>query len=138
MYGEDLASIHDQGYSSGAERTESFIVQMLRSKDVRQGHIFAAGCGSGHSTAVFSKADYNVLLPGNGPPCESPGASCHIHDRLVLDEHKDTVGCDRGDRRGFQLPPVSPGPAGHDASVIRGTPSRWMVDVRCPNTSTPW
>lgn len=67
MYGEDLAYIHDQGYSSGAERAASFIVQMLQSHDFRRRHILDVGCGSGHSTAVFAKAGYNVVGMDRSP-----------------------------------------------------------------------
>lgn len=67
MYGEDLAYIHDQGYSAQAEQAASFIVRMLQSNGLRHGHILDLGCGSGHSTAVFSKAGYDVVGVDRSP-----------------------------------------------------------------------
>lgn len=67
MYGEDLAYIHDQGYSAQAEQAASFIVRMLQSKGLRHGHILDLGCGNGYSTAVFDKAGYDVIGMDRSP-----------------------------------------------------------------------
>lgn len=67
MYGEDLAHTHDQGYSSAAKEAASFIVRMLRSNSIRHGRILDAGCGSGHSTAVFAKSGYAVVGMDRSP-----------------------------------------------------------------------
>jgi 2-polyprenyl-3-methyl-5-hydroxy-6-metoxy-1,4-benzoquinol methylase len=61
MYREDLAYIHDQGYSADAGRAATMIVQALRARHLRHGRLLDLGCGSGHSTAVFIQAGYDVL-----------------------------------------------------------------------------
>lgn len=43
MYAADLAYVHDPGYSSGAKRVASFIVQILQSNDLRRGHLLDLG-----------------------------------------------------------------------------------------------
>ena len=61
MYCEDLAYIHDQGYSTGATHAATVIVQILRAQHLRRGCLLDLGCGSGHSTGVFIRAGYDVL-----------------------------------------------------------------------------
>lgn len=61
MYREDLAYIHDQGYSAGAAQAATAIVKMLRAKRLPHGRLLDLGCGSGHSTEVFLQAGYDVL-----------------------------------------------------------------------------
>lgn len=67
MYGEDLAYIHDQGYSLEAEQAASYIIGLLRSNGFKRGHILDIGCGSGRSTAVFAKAGYDVVGMDRSP-----------------------------------------------------------------------
>lgn len=49
MYAADLAYVHDPGYSSGAKRVASFIVQILQSNDLRRGHLLDLGLPPCHS-----------------------------------------------------------------------------------------
>ncbi|OQW37572.1 MAG: hypothetical protein A4E19_12895 [Nitrospira sp. SG-bin1] len=59
MYCEDLAYIHDRGYSDGAARAATWIVHMLRTKHRSGGRLLDLGCVG--ATAVFSRAGYETL-----------------------------------------------------------------------------
>lgn len=61
MYREDLAYIHDQGYAQASERAARFIIRLLRANGVCRKRLLELGCGSGHSTALFIQAGYEVL-----------------------------------------------------------------------------
>lgn len=60
-YGDDLAYIHDQGYSSDAVCAARCLVALLRKRALRNGTLLDLGCGSGHSTEFLATSGYEVL-----------------------------------------------------------------------------
>lgn len=60
-YREDLAYIHDIGYSDHALKSASGILDILQSHKILAGLIVDLGCGSGLSAQEFIKANYRVL-----------------------------------------------------------------------------
>ncbi|MBE9068147.1 methyltransferase domain-containing protein [Leptolyngbya cf. ectocarpi LEGE 11479] len=60
-YKEDLAYIHDVGYSDYACQTTAGILSILRQNKINDGLIVDLGCGSGLSALEFVKAGYRVL-----------------------------------------------------------------------------
>ncbi|HEY9879907.1 MAG TPA: class I SAM-dependent methyltransferase [Leptolyngbyaceae cyanobacterium] len=60
-YKEDLAYIHDIGFSSYALKSAPTILAMLAQQSVKDGLIVDLGCGSGLSAGEFTKAGYSVL-----------------------------------------------------------------------------
>lgn len=92
MYGEDLAYIHEQGYSSEARQAASFILRLLRSAGIRDGHLVDFGCGSGHSSAVFARAGYTVIGIDRSSPMvclakqQAPDATFMVGSFLILSD----------------------------------------------------
>ena len=60
-YKEDLAFIHDVGFSDWALKSAPGILEILNRSQIREGLIVDLGCGSGLSAQEFTKADYKVL-----------------------------------------------------------------------------
>lgn len=60
-YKEDLAYIHDVGFSEYALKSAPGILAILAQHQIRQGLIVDLGCGSGLSAQEFMKAHYRVL-----------------------------------------------------------------------------
>ncbi|BAY20845.1 hypothetical protein NIES2100_05890 [Calothrix sp. NIES-2100] len=60
-YKEDLAFIHDVGYSDYALKSAPGILEILAENNIREGLIVDLGCGSGLSAQEFTKAGYHVL-----------------------------------------------------------------------------
>ena len=60
-YAEDLAYIHDSGYSEYAIKSTPGIVQILQEHHLERGLIVELGCGSGWSAKALTEAGYEVL-----------------------------------------------------------------------------
>ncbi|MDJ1183167.1 class I SAM-dependent methyltransferase [Roseofilum sp. BLCC_M143] len=60
-YAEDLAYIHDAGYSEYAIRSTPGILQILQNHHLDRGLIVELGCGGGWSAKVLTEAGYQVL-----------------------------------------------------------------------------
>lgn len=60
-YKEDLAYIHDVGYSDYALKSAPGILDILVQNNIRKGLVIDLGCGSGLSALEFTKAGYRVL-----------------------------------------------------------------------------
>ncbi|ARV63244.1 SAM-dependent methyltransferase [Nostocales cyanobacterium HT-58-2] len=60
-YKEDLAFIHDAGFSDWALKSVPGILEILNRSQIQEGLIVELGCGSGLSAQEFTKADYKVL-----------------------------------------------------------------------------
>ncbi|MEC4893667.1 MAG: class I SAM-dependent methyltransferase [Oscillatoria sp. PMC 1051.18] len=60
-YKEDLAYIHDVGFSDYAVKSASGILEILAENKIRSGLIVDLGCGSGLSAQKFIQAGYRVL-----------------------------------------------------------------------------
>ncbi len=60
-YKEDLAYIHDVGYSDYALKSAPGILGILIQNNVHAGLVVDLGCGSGLSALEFTKAHYRVL-----------------------------------------------------------------------------
>lgn len=60
-YKEDLAYIHDVGFSDYALKSAAGILEILAGNQIWEGLIVDLGCGSGLSAQKFSKAGYRVL-----------------------------------------------------------------------------
>lgn len=60
-YKEDLAYIHDVGYSDYALKSASGILDILAQNHIREGLIVELGCGSGLLALELIKAYYRVL-----------------------------------------------------------------------------
>ncbi len=60
-YKEDLAYIHDVGFSDYALKSFPGILEILEQNEIRQGLVVDLGCGSGLSAQEFVKAHYRVF-----------------------------------------------------------------------------
>jgi SAM-dependent methyltransferase len=60
-YGEDLAYIHDAGFSHFAQAAAPGLLRILELHGVREGLIVDLGCGSGRWTKDLTGAGYEVL-----------------------------------------------------------------------------
>jgi SAM-dependent methyltransferase len=60
-YKEDLAYIHDTGYSEYVLKSAPGILAILAQNNIRSGLVVDLGCGSGLSVLELIKADYRVL-----------------------------------------------------------------------------
>ena len=60
-YKQDLAFIHDVGFSDWALKSAPGILEILNRSQIREGLIVDLGCGSGLSAQEFRKAHYKVL-----------------------------------------------------------------------------
>lgn len=60
-YKEDLAYIHDVGFSDYALKSAPGIIEILEQNEIREGLIVDLGCGSGLSAQEFVKAGYHVF-----------------------------------------------------------------------------
>ncbi|WP_071882331.1 class I SAM-dependent methyltransferase [Stanieria cyanosphaera] len=60
-YKEDLAYIHDIGYSDYALKSAPEILNLLSQNNIKEGLIVDLDCGSGLSALEFTKAHYRVL-----------------------------------------------------------------------------
>jgi SAM-dependent methyltransferase len=59
-YHDDLAYIHDVGFTDLAERAAEFVIDLLRSRGIADGLILELGCGSGATAARLVAAGYEV------------------------------------------------------------------------------
>jgi SAM-dependent methyltransferase len=60
-YKEDLAYIHDVGYSDYALKSAPGILEILAQNNIREGLVVDLGCGSGLSAVELIEAHYRVL-----------------------------------------------------------------------------
>jgi len=60
-YGEDLAHVHDAGFSDFAERAAPFLLAQLRPLVPEGGRVVDLGCGSGRLAFHLARAGYAVL-----------------------------------------------------------------------------
>lgn len=60
-YKEDLAFIHDVGYSDYALKSASGILEILKQNKINSGLVVDLGCGSGLWANELAKANYQVL-----------------------------------------------------------------------------
>jgi SAM-dependent methyltransferase len=60
-YKEDLAYIHDTGFSNHAIQAATGILEILNQSNIQEGLIVELGCGSGISAQAFINANYQVL-----------------------------------------------------------------------------
>ncbi len=60
-YKEDLAYIHDVGFSDYALKSVPGILEILAQNNIYQGRVVDLGCGSGLSAQEFRKAGYRVF-----------------------------------------------------------------------------
>jgi SAM-dependent methyltransferase len=60
-YKQDLAYIHDVGFSDFALKSALGIIEILQNHNIDKGLIVDLGCGSGLSAQEFVKANYRVL-----------------------------------------------------------------------------
>ncbi|MFB2968731.1 trans-aconitate 2-methyltransferase [Aerosakkonema sp. BLCC-F183] len=60
-YKEDLAFIHDVGFSDYALKSAPGILEILHRSKIGEGLVVDLGCGSGLLTQELAKADYRVL-----------------------------------------------------------------------------
>ncbi|MCC5602295.1 class I SAM-dependent methyltransferase [Nostoc favosum] len=60
-YKDDLAYIHDVGYSNYALKSAPGIIEILHRSEIRDGLVVDLGCGSGLSAQELTKANYRVL-----------------------------------------------------------------------------
>lgn len=60
-YKEDLAYIHDVGFSDYALKSAPGILEILKQNKIQEGLVVDLGCGSGLSAQEFTKAHYRVL-----------------------------------------------------------------------------
>jgi SAM-dependent methyltransferase len=60
-YKEDLAFIHDVGFSDYALKSAPGILEILYQSNIREGLVVDLGCGSGLWAKELTKADYHVL-----------------------------------------------------------------------------
>ncbi len=61
MYAEDLAYIHDRGYSTEAGMAARLVVRLLQRHGITRGLVLDLGCGSGESSREFTRAGFDVL-----------------------------------------------------------------------------
>jgi SAM-dependent methyltransferase len=59
-YGRDLARIHDIGFGFHAESAGPQLLELMRKRGVRSGHVVDLGCGSGIWAAMLCAAGYQV------------------------------------------------------------------------------
>ncbi len=67
-YSEDLAYVHDVGFSAYAVNAGPGLLEILRSKGVREGLVVDLGCGSGIWAARLVAEGYRVLGIDISPP----------------------------------------------------------------------
>ena len=60
-YGEDLAYVHEAGFSELARTAANRVVAELRRRQIVDGVVVDVGCGSGVSAQRFVRAGYDVL-----------------------------------------------------------------------------
>ncbi len=60
-YKEDLAFIHDVGFSDYALKSAPGILKILKQNNIQEGLIVDLGCGSGLSAQEFVRANYQVF-----------------------------------------------------------------------------
>lgn len=60
-YREDLAFIHDVGFSDYALKSAPGILEILKQNNIKEGLVVDLGCGSGLSAQEFVKANYQVF-----------------------------------------------------------------------------
>ena len=60
-YGDDLAFIHDAGFSRFAAAAASLSVEELRRRGIKSGCVVELGCGSGVSSKIFREAGFDVV-----------------------------------------------------------------------------
>jgi len=90
-YSDDLAYIHDVGFSSYAVNAGPGLLEILRSRGVREGLVVDLGCGSGVWAARLLAEGYRVLGVDISPPMirlarrNAPGAEFRVGSLLTCD-----------------------------------------------------
>lgn len=59
-YAEDLAAIHDMGFSDFAERATDEVLRLLAAARIDSGRVIDLGCGAGHTARRLLDAGYEV------------------------------------------------------------------------------
>ncbi len=60
-YGEDLAHIHDEGFSAFVELATTKIVELLADRGMASGLVIELGCGAGRTARRLTHAGFDVL-----------------------------------------------------------------------------
>jgi SAM-dependent methyltransferase len=90
-YSDDLAYVHDVGFSSYAVDAGPGLLEILRSRCVREGLVVDLGCGSGIWAARLLAEGYRVLGIDISPPMirlarrNAPGAEFRVASLLTCD-----------------------------------------------------
>jgi SAM-dependent methyltransferase len=90
-YSDDLAFVHDVGFSSYAVNAGPGLLDILRSRGVREGLVVDLGCGSGIWAARLLAEGYRVLGIDISPPMirlarqNAPGAEFRVDSLLTCD-----------------------------------------------------
>lgn len=61
LYGEDIAFIHDAGFTGFVRTTGPHVLRLLRERNIHRGLVVDLGCGSGQWAAMLLDAGYEVL-----------------------------------------------------------------------------
>jgi SAM-dependent methyltransferase len=87
-YQEDLAYIHDTGFTGFATKSAPGLLRMLRQNGIRGGLVVDAGCGSGVWARVLCDAGYEALGIDQSPSMirlarrQAPGAKFRVQSFL--------------------------------------------------------
>lgn len=61
FYGDDLAHVHDTGYSRFINESAPGILSLLASTKIQDGTVVDLGCGAGRLSAALARAGYQVI-----------------------------------------------------------------------------
>ena len=61
FYNEDLACIHDQGFTDGARNASRTVLELLKARKIKKGLVVDLGCGSGVLAEKLTRAGYDAL-----------------------------------------------------------------------------
>jgi SAM-dependent methyltransferase len=61
LYNEDLAYIHDQGFTDLARNAAQTVLELLKAQRIKSGLVVDLGCGSGVLAERLTRAGYDVL-----------------------------------------------------------------------------
>ncbi len=61
FYNEDLAYIHDQGFTDVARNASRTVLELLKARKIKKGLVVDVGCGSGVLAGKLTRAGYDAL-----------------------------------------------------------------------------